>query len=113
MAIYHLARCYEKGCGVPRDASAAENLYRRAAKIWKRRFDTVRDPEAALATARCYRDGAGLPRDEKAAACWFAYAEERGIREAGEELRALQARCRQNERPPRFVTFFRRMFFRR
>lgn len=83
-AQYRIARLYEKGAGVPKDARRARAWYARAADQGNVR--------AMHNLAVMYADGSLGSTDYKAAASWFRKAAERGLADSQYNLGVLLAR---------------------
>ncbi|MGV2980921.1 tetratricopeptide repeat protein [Camelimonas sp. ID_303_24] len=91
-AQYRIARLYEKGAGVPKDARRARAWYARAADQGNVR--------AMHNLAVMYADGSLGSTDYKAAASWFRKAAERGLADSQYNLGVLLARGLAGETNP-------------
>ncbi|GHE77909.1 hypothetical protein GCM10019059_41060 [Camelimonas fluminis] len=91
-AQYRIARLYEKGAGVPKDARRARSWYARAADQGNVR--------AMHNLAVMYADGSLGPADYKTAATWFRKAAERGLADSQYNLGVLLARGLAGEANP-------------
>ncbi len=74
-AMYALADLYTEGNVFEKDEGRADELYKNAFSIWKRRADAG-DPRAQRRLAECYEYGIGTAIDEQLSLTWYRKAAE-------------------------------------